>query len=52
MNSGVENIVILKTKVPVYIVYFTAFVDRAGKLNFREDVYNHDDKMKKLLFIN
>ena len=52
MNGGVQNIVMLKTKVPVFIVYFTAFVDRAGKLNFRDDVYHHDDKMKKLLFLN
>lgn len=41
----------VKNKVSVYIAYFTAWVDREGKLNFREDIYHNDEKMKALLFI-
>ena len=52
MNGGKETYVKLKTKVPVFIAYFTAWVDRNGKLNFRDDVYNHDEKMKQMLFAN
>lgn len=37
-------------QLPVYIVYFTAWVDKDGKLNLREDIYNHDQKLARLLF--
>lgn len=50
MNSGKEQYVTLKNPVPVYIGYFTAFVDRKGKLNFRDDIYGHDAKMGKMMF--
>ena len=50
LSGGQQTFVKLKKKVPVFIAYFTAWVDRDGKLNFREDIYNHDAKMKKLLF--
>ena len=50
MNGGKQTFVKLKNKVPVFIAYFTAWVDRDGKLNFRDDVYHHDEKMKHLLF--
>jgi murein L,D-transpeptidase YcbB/YkuD len=52
MNSGKEKYVRLrgKNEIPVYIGYFTAWVDRDGKLNFRNDVYGHDKKMAERLF--
>jgi murein L,D-transpeptidase YcbB/YkuD len=50
MNSGKEQYVTLKKTVPVYLVYFTAFVDSQGKLNFREDIYNRDNKLKEMIF--
>lgn len=50
MNSGKEKFVLVKQKLPVFIVYFTAWVDRNGKLNFRDDVYGHDKKMIEQLF--
>lgn len=52
MNGGKQTFVKLNKKVPVFIAYFTAWVDRNGQLNFRDDVYHHDDKIKKLLFID
>jgi murein L,D-transpeptidase YcbB/YkuD len=52
MNSGKEKYVSLKETLPVYIVYFTAWVDRDGKLNARKDVYGHDKKMAAHLFVD
>lgn len=49
MNAGVEKYVTLKNKVPVYIGYFTAFVDRNGQINFRKDIYKRDDELLKQL---
>ncbi len=51
MNLGEEKYVKLKTKTPVYIVYFTAWVDTYGVIQFREDIYGHDAKMKALLLL-
>ncbi|MDP1869279.1 murein L,D-transpeptidase [Bradyrhizobium sp.] len=37
------------TPVPVHLTYQTAFVDDAGKLQFRKDVYGRDARMMPLL---
>ena len=50
LNGGKQTFVKLKNKIPVFIAYFTAWVDPAGALNFRDDIYHHDAKMKRLLF--
>lgn len=50
MKAGKEQYVTLKQTVPVYIGYFTAWVDLEGRLNFRDDVYGHDKKMAEHLF--
>jgi L,D-transpeptidase YcbB len=50
MNAGKEQYFNLKQTVPVFIGYFTAWVDRDGLLNFRNDVYGHDKKMAQRLF--
>jgi L,D-transpeptidase YcbB len=50
MNAGKEQYVTLKQNLPVFIAYFTAWVDQFGKLNFRNDVYGYDKKMKGHLF--
>lgn len=52
MNVSKEKWVTLKKPVPVFISYFTAWVDSEGLLNFREDIYGHDKKMNELLFLN
>jgi murein L,D-transpeptidase YcbB/YkuD len=52
MNKGVEQYVTLKTTVPVFIAYFTAWVDRQGKLNFRNDVYKRDSRLAKMILKN
>lgn len=50
LKEGKEKFVKLIHKVPVSILYFTAWVDDAGVLNFRKDVYGHDVKMEKVVF--
>ncbi len=50
MNAGKEQYYTIKDPIPVFIGYFTAWVDREGKLNFRNDIYGHDKKMKERLF--
>jgi len=41
--------VFLPQRLPVYIVYFTAWVDESGYMQFRDDIYNRDQNMQKLL---
>lgn len=50
MNSGEEKYVKLDKPVPVFISYNTAWVDERGKLNFREDIYKHDEDLSKKMF--
>ncbi|SJZ64567.1 L,D-transpeptidase family protein [Sediminibacterium ginsengisoli] len=52
MNAGKEKTVELKTKIPVLITYYTAWVDAAGKLNFRDDIYGHDAAVAHKMFTN
>jgi murein L,D-transpeptidase YcbB/YkuD len=51
MHANKEKWVALKETVPVYVSYFTCWVDADRQLNFREDIYDHDKKMAKRLFI-
>ena len=51
MNSGEEKYVKLKDPVPVFISYYTAWVDEQGRMNFREDIYEHDQKIKNKMFL-
>jgi murein L,D-transpeptidase YcbB/YkuD len=44
MNAGVEKQVALKEKIPVHIVYFTAWVDDKDGLHFQPDIYGYDPK--------
>ena len=37
------------TPIPVHITYQTAFVDDAGKLQFRKDIYGRDARMIEML---
>jgi murein L,D-transpeptidase YcbB/YkuD len=50
MNSGEEQYIKLKIKEPVYIVYFTVWVDNNENINFREDIYGHDKKLEQAFF--
>ncbi len=52
MNAGKEQFVKISKPVPVYIAYFTAWVDSKGRLNFRDDVYKRDSRLAKMLIDN
>ena len=45
-----EKYITLPKKLPVYLVYFTAWVDKDGNLNFRDDIYGHDQSLAKEYF--
>ena len=47
-TQGPNRQVVLKQKIPVYIVYFTAYV-RDGTLWFANDLYERDDELVKLV---
>ncbi len=49
MHSGKEQYVTLKETVPVFIAYFTAFIDPRGQIHFRNDIYNRDGRMAEML---
>jgi L,D-transpeptidase YcbB len=49
MQAGKEKYVTLQSPVPVYIGYFTAYLDNAGKIQFRDDVYDRDQPLERLL---
>jgi len=49
ISSGKRRIVRFKTKVPVHITYLTSWVNKDGKINFRNDVYSRDDNLIKAL---
>jgi len=50
MNSGEEKYVKVKDPIPVIITYYTAWVDENGRLNFRQDIYGHDEKLAVKMF--
>lgn len=44
-----ERTIRLGAKVPVHLAYFTLFVDEAGQLQRRADLYGHDARLRKAL---
>mgnify|MGYP001791960272 CR=1 FL=1 len=50
MNSVNEQFVGVKNPVPVFITYYTAWVDDDGLLNFRTDIYGHAEEIAKKMF--
>jgi murein L,D-transpeptidase YcbB/YkuD len=47
--GGRESWTNLDNPIPVYITYFTAFVDKDGELVFRNDIYGHTAKIAEAL---
>ncbi len=50
MDAGAEKWVTLKTKIPVFIGYFTAWVDNDGTVHFYEDIYKRDDRLAQMIY--
>ncbi len=49
MTAEKELYVSLREPEPVFIAYFTAWVDAKGKLNFRDDIYKRDSRLLDML---
>ena len=49
MNKKKESWYTLKAKIPVYIGYFTAWVDDDGTINFYKDIYDKDQQLAAIL---
>lgn len=45
-----EKYITLKEKLPVYLVYLTAWADADGHVHFRDDIYGHDKTLAKEYF--
>jgi murein L,D-transpeptidase YcbB/YkuD len=50
-SFGKTTEVKLEQHIPVFIDYFTAWVNDEGTVNFRNDVYDKDKILKQYLFI-
>jgi len=50
LSTNIPTGINVKPTMPVYIAYFTAWVDGGGQLNFRNDLYNLDRKLSKEVF--
>jgi murein L,D-transpeptidase YcbB/YkuD len=49
MVGGGERMIRLQQKIPVHLTYFTLFVDEAGTLQQRRDLYGHDSRIRTAL---
>jgi len=49
MQSGKERYIPIVKKVPVFIAYLTAFIDRDNRLNFRKDIYDLDSRLAAMI---
>jgi len=51
MSGEKETTCMLKNKIPIYICYFTTWVnDETGEISFFPDVYDRDKQLDKLLY--
>ena len=49
MGTDTEQTVVLTKKVPVHLLYWTAWADAAGPVHFRRDVYDRDGAVRSAL---
>lgn len=49
LDDGAEHVVQLKRPIPLYLLYRTAWVDDAGVLQWRDDVYGRDPPVLEAL---
>ncbi len=49
LDTGENRSLSLNEKIPVYVRYYTAFVDEDGGVNFGKDIYGYDKIQQKLL---
>ncbi|MBK8537175.1 MAG: L,D-transpeptidase family protein [Candidatus Competibacteraceae bacterium] len=49
-TSGKQRVVNLQQAMPVYLLYWTAWVDENGLAHFRDDIYQRDKPMLRALY--
>jgi len=52
LATGKETNIPLERPIPITLLYLTSWVDEAGVLNFREDVYKRDEVLARALRAN
>ena len=45
IEKGKEQIILLRNPVPVHVIYWTAWANNDGSINFRDDIYGRDKKL-------
>jgi murein L,D-transpeptidase YcbB/YkuD len=50
VESGRVRTVVLDPPVPIHLLYFTAWVDEDGAVQFRRDLYGRDARLSEALF--
>lgn len=45
IDRSVERIVTIRNPMPVHLLYWTAWADREGTINFRRDIYGRDKRL-------
>ena len=48
IHLGINQRVVLPNRVPIYIVYWTAWVDQNGNMHYRDDIYGRDTQLRRL----
>ncbi|HEX3036352.1 MAG TPA: L,D-transpeptidase family protein [Thermodesulfobacteriota bacterium] len=49
IDQRVTQTVVLPESIPVYLLYFTAWVDKDGAVQFRDDIYGRDKALDEAL---
>ena len=49
INKGKRKILVIPDPIKVHVLYLTAWVEKDGTLNFRDDIYGKDKPLKKAL---
>lgn len=44
--TGRERVVPFRKKIPIYILYFTTWIDDGGSIRYHHDVYGHDEAIE------
>ncbi len=49
IKKGKRQVVNLPKHIPVYVIYMTAWFDTRGHIHFRDDIYDYDKSLEKVL---
>ena len=52
IKKGKRQVVNLPKPIPVYVIYLTAWFDTRGHIHFRDDIYDYDKSLEKVLKIS